>query len=87
MIKDVRASVIFAEENEIIGVAILIYEEFYLDKFRKYESLLSTVCIKDVVVSKDYSGKGIGNKLLNMRIFGSKNTMVLKKGHKIVYDL
>lgn len=68
LIKEGKASAILAEENEIIGFAILIHEESCLYKFRKYGTLSSTACINDVVVSMSHSGKGIGSKLLNMCI-------------------
>lgn len=64
LIKEGNAEAILAENNALLGFAVLIYSEFCPDKLKKYTDLPSIAYINDVVVSKSHNGKGIGNKLL-----------------------
>lgn len=65
LIKDGSALAVLAENDEILGFAVLIFGESCPSKLIKYKKLSSIVYVNDVVVNKSYSGKGIGNKLLN----------------------
>lgn len=65
LIRSGNALAVLAENDEILGFAVLIFREFCPSKLEKYTSLLSTDYINDVVVNKDHSGKGIGNRLLS----------------------
>ncbi len=65
LIRDGSALAVLAENDEVLGFAVLISGEFCPSKIGKYATLSSIDYIGDVVVNKSHSGKGIGNKLLN----------------------
>lgn len=65
LIKEENALAVLAEDNEIVGFAVLIFREYCPSTLEKYTNLSSIDYINDVVVSKNHSGKGIGNRLLN----------------------
>ena len=67
-LKKNMAQAILAEDIEIVGFAILLFQDACPEKYAKYESLGNIACIGDVVVNKNYSGKGIGSKLLSKSI-------------------
>jgi len=65
LVKDGWASVVVATyKNEIIGFSVLIDGNKSPDYLSKYGSLYEMCFIGDVVVSSNYSGKGIATQLL-----------------------
>ena len=64
LIKEGKAEAILAEDERIIGFAVLIFGEFCPKKIQKYTKLESVAYINDVIVSKNHSGQGIGRNLL-----------------------
>ncbi|WP_261858257.1 GNAT family N-acetyltransferase [Photobacterium sanguinicancri] len=66
LIDEGRASVVLAEveEGEIIGFAVVIHSDAFPAKLAKYTDFSDIAYIKEVVVSKNHSGKGLGCKLL-----------------------
>jgi ribosomal protein S18 acetylase RimI-like enzyme len=68
LIRDGNALAVLAEEDEIAGFAILIFKEECPSMLDKYSRLSTMAYINDVVVSKSYSGKGIGSTLLQKAI-------------------
>ncbi len=73
LIKEGKALAVLAEDDEIVGFAVLIFREHSPEKLEKYAKLSSLDYINDVVVSRTRSGQGIGNKLLNECIVIAKN--------------
>lgn len=65
LIREKKALAVLAEENAILGFAVLILKSACPSKLSKYSELSSIAYIGDVVVSLTLSGKGIGSKLLN----------------------
>ena len=59
-----KAIAVLAEENIIVGFAVLIFRESCPSKLVKYNLLPQIAYINDVVVSREQSGKGIGCRLL-----------------------
>ena len=59
-----EAKAILAEDEGIIGFAVLILGKSSPSKLEEYTALESVAYINDVVVTQDHSGKGIGKKLL-----------------------
>jgi len=49
----------------IIGLAIFFYPSALPENFQQYAQSEPTIYIADVVVHKDYSGRGIGSQLLS----------------------
>ena len=68
LIRDKRALAVLAEESEIIGFAILIFKEACPSQLSQYSNLSTMAYINDVVVNINYSGKGIGSRLLHKAI-------------------
>ena len=68
LIRDKRALAVLAEESEIIGFAILIFKEACPSQLSQYSNLSTMAYINDVVVNMNYSGKGIGSRLLHKAI-------------------
>ena len=66
LIDEGKASVVLAEveDGEIIGFAVVIHCDVFPAKLEKYTDFSDIAYIKEVVVSKSYSGKGLGSKLL-----------------------
>lgn len=55
------------QKNKIVSTATILFEKKFLHKFEKVAH------VEDVVVSKDYRGKGLGKKIINHLIEESKN--------------
>jgi len=68
LIRDKRALAVLAEESEITGFAILIFKEACPSQLSQYSNLSTMAYINDVVVNMNYSGKGIGSRLLHKAI-------------------
>lgn len=68
LIRDKRALAVLAEESEITGFAILIFKEACPSQLSQYSNLSTMAYINDVVVNINYSGKGIGSRLLHKAI-------------------
>jgi ribosomal protein S18 acetylase RimI-like enzyme len=68
LIRDGKAIAVLAEENVITGFAILIFKESCPTKLSQYSPLSTMAYINDVVVNTQFSGKGIGSKLLQKAI-------------------
>ena len=68
LIRNNKAVVVLAEENNIYGFAVLIFRDAAPARLKKYDNLSSIAYIADVVVSLDQSGNGIGSKLLQKSI-------------------
>lgn len=64
LINENKALAVLAEDNEILGFAVLIFKEASPSMLRKYCDISSIAYINDVVVSLSQSGKGIGSQLL-----------------------
>lgn len=64
LIDEKKALAVLAEDNEIVGFAILIFREACPSMLRQYCDISSTAYINDVVVSLNQSGRGVGSKLL-----------------------
>jgi ribosomal protein S18 acetylase RimI-like enzyme len=64
LIKQNNAQAILAEDGGIMGFAVLILGESCPTKLEKYTDLSTIAYVNDVVVSKNHSGKGIGQQLL-----------------------
>jgi RimJ/RimL family protein N-acetyltransferase len=73
LIRDGKAIAVLAEENEIVGFAILIFKESCPSKLSQYSRLSSMGYINDVVVSTMYAGKGLGCELLKKAIELARN--------------
>jgi GNAT superfamily N-acetyltransferase len=68
LIKHGKAVAVIAEESEINGFAILIFKEACPSELSQYSNLSTMAYINDVVVNKNYNGKGIGSTLLKTAI-------------------
>ena len=68
LIRDKRALAVLAEESEITGFAILIFKEACPSQLSQYSNLSTMAYINYVVVNMNYSGKGIGSRLLHKAI-------------------
>ena len=76
LIRDGKALAVLAEECEITGFAILIFKDACPSQLSQYSDLSTMAYINDVVVNMNYSGKGIGSRLLlKANRIGSKSTM------------
>jgi GNAT superfamily N-acetyltransferase len=64
LIKEGNAIAVLAEEDEIVGFAVLIFRTSCPVKLEQYTSLSHVAYINDVVVSRAQSGKGLGRQLL-----------------------
>ena len=64
LIRDGKALAVLAEECEIPGVAILLFNQACPSQLSQYSDLSTMAYINDVVVNMNYSGKGIGSRLL-----------------------
>ena len=73
LIRDGKALAVLAEENDIVGFAILIFKEACPSMLGKYSDLSTIAYINDVVVSMSHSGKGIGSSLLQKAIVFAQN--------------
>ncbi|PSV47547.1 GNAT family N-acetyltransferase [Photobacterium indicum] len=75
LIDEGRASVALAEveEGEIIGFAVIIHNDAFPVKLVKYTDSSDIAYIKEVVVSKSHSGKGLGSKLLQECVLIARN--------------
>ena len=79
LIRDGSALAVLAETDEILGFAMLIFRQACPAKLKEYTDLSIIDYINDVVVSKNHSGKGIGNKLLQecVAIAKKRNSMAV----------
>ncbi|MEP1469342.1 MAG: GNAT family N-acetyltransferase [Halieaceae bacterium] len=64
LIREGQALAVVAEDNEIMGFAVLIFGSACPEKLSSYQSLDEIAYINDVVVSQRLSGQGVGTKLL-----------------------
>lgn len=64
LIESGEAIAVLAEEDEIVGFAVLIFGESCPSKLGEYAALPEIAYINDVVVSAAQSGKGLGSQLL-----------------------
>ena len=68
LITRLYSNAVLAEESEITGFAILIFKEACPSQLSQYSNLSTMAYINDVVVNMNYSGKGIGSRLLHKAI-------------------
>ncbi|MGR6871472.1 GNAT family N-acetyltransferase [Pseudomonas sp. HK3] len=68
LIQHDKALAVLAEEQEIMGFAILIFKEACPPELSQYTNLSTIAYINDVVVNKNYNGNGIGTALLQKAI-------------------
>lgn len=68
LIQNGNALAVLAEENEILGFAVVILKESCPSKLSKYDQLSTIAYINDVVIAASQSGKGLGTKLLKESI-------------------
>ncbi len=73
LIKEGKAEAVIAEDEDILGFAVLIFGEHCPEKIQKYTDLETVAYINDVIVSKYHSGKGIGKNLLLECVSKAKN--------------
>jgi ribosomal protein S18 acetylase RimI-like enzyme len=64
LIRQGKAFAILAEEEQIVGFAILALKDACPVKLREYAELTDVAYINDVVVASSQSGKGLGSKML-----------------------
>ncbi len=58
-------ALVACDGETIIGLAIFFYPSALPESFQKYAQSEPTIYIAEVVVHKDYAGRGIGSQLLN----------------------
>lgn len=82
LIREDKAFAIIAEESEIIGFAVLLSHASCPSKLDKYTQSEHIFYIKDVIVSKNHNGKGIGSKLLQECL----SVATMKGGHEVYIE-
>ena len=63
-LKQGEATAALLEDNQIVGFSIMLLREACPVAFEKYEERDNMAYIEDVVVSKNYAGRGHGTQLL-----------------------
>lgn len=64
LIAEESAIAVLAEDNKIVGFAVLMIKDVCPSKLSSFDDLSTIAYINDVVVSSSQAGKGLGSQLL-----------------------
>jgi ribosomal protein S18 acetylase RimI-like enzyme len=66
-------AMIATDAQQLVGFAIFYYPQALPEKYQKYTQSQQAIYIAEVVVHRDYTGRGIGQRLLSLIVTQASN--------------